>query len=159
MKAVVAGPSSEVALEAVAIHMRHSDIVEAQLSHAMSPHQAVYSSSASSLDEAALYDCMGVPLAVGGVALDGDEPRIWMLGTTRLNQVLDHLAGRRAFHWATLGLVESWLMEYGRLSNWVHASNRRSVRWLQAMGFEVAPPAPHGVMDAPFRFFLRERGN
>lgn len=49
--------------------------------------------------------------------------------------------------------VAAMVYEFGFLCNYVDANNRRSVRWLQRIGFTVHAPEPHGVYCLPFHPF------
>jgi hypothetical protein len=44
----------------------------------------------------------------------------------------------------------------GPIGNDVYAKNKRSIRWLKHLGFQVEPPRPMGMSAALFCRFWRE---
>lgn len=71
----------------------------------------------------------------------------WCLGTTQMArnaaEVIRH----------TRSWVE-WVREdFPKLSNYVDARNRASIRWLRGIGFTIDPPIPFGVSGLPFHHF------
>jgi hypothetical protein len=76
----------------------------------------------------------------------------WMLSTTRLGAVPQLRMAR-----ALLALVNSWRTTHHTLANLVHVENRRAVRLVQWLGFDVMPD-PIGPGKA-FRLFCWERGD
>lgn len=75
------------------------------------------------------------------------EAGVWMLAS----DVADQHARAwlvEAPQWLVL-LSDGWLV----LRNRVDARNKRSIRWLRRMGFEVGPAEPWGWAGQPFREF------
>ena len=75
------------------------------------------------------------------------EAAVWMLAS----DVADQHARAwlvEAPQWLTL-LGDGWAV----LRNRVDARNKRSIRWLRRMGFEVGPAEPWGWAGQPFREF------
>lgn len=70
----------------------------------------------------------------------------WMLCTELVDKV-----PRRAMARVSLHVMDGWRARYSSLYNMVHAENRRAVRFVQWLGFEVSPQ-PCGPCDA-FRIF------
>lgn len=96
----------------------------------------------------------GVPAAVLGCrALPDVGPDVgapWFLGTDAVWK------SRRAFVAVAPSYIGQMLERFPRLLNHVHASNTRAVRWLEAVGFDLAPPHRHPVTGAWFRVFTKE---
>lgn len=76
-----------------------------------------------------------------------DTAAPWCLGTTQMTrnaaEVIRH----------TRSWLEWVLPTYPKLSNYVDARNRPSIRWLRSVGFTIDPPAPFGVSGLPFHHF------
>jgi len=134
----------------VAANIRREDEQEVWLSHRMPGPDAVLESWASSDICRCIETSDGVPVGLTGVVGD----RIWLLGTdeltaTRSRRLQLCIEGR--------GWVEHCLeMVGGPIGNDVYASNRRSIRWLEHLGFHVDPPSPIGMSGALFSRFWRE---
>lgn len=50
-------------------------------------------------------------------------------------------------------VVHEMLRMYPRLFNWVDARNRKAIRWLKWLGFELHPAKPWGYTQMPFHKF------
>jgi len=72
---------------------------------------------------------------------DGTSGIPWMLCTTALASV-----PRRAMAEVSIAVAERWRREYPRLTNLVHRSNARAIRFIQWLGFTVLrrPCGPGG---------------
>ena len=133
----------------VANHLRSEDATEVWLSHRVKGPEAVLMSWAESDICAAIVDEDGVPVGLTGVVGD----RIWMLGTEGLTATKE-----RRLHLCTKGRgwVQHCLERVGApIGNYVHAKNRRAIRWLRFLGFEVGTPQPYGPSCELFRPFWR----
>lgn len=100
------------------------------------------------------FDDHGELLAVFGVAPLSMATGVgspWMLGTTRLRRHARDLMR------ICPGYIEWMLETFPYLTNYVHAHNETSVRWLRRLGFILKPPAPYGLIGAPFRQFDMRR--
>ena len=96
----------------------------------------------------------GTPMAILGVtttSLIYNTGSPWMLGTPEVEQ------HRRALIDCGRTYTAAMLMQYERLENHVDARNKRSVAWLQRLGFKLEPAAPHGPLGLPFHRFWIER--
>jgi hypothetical protein len=85
--------------------------------------------------------------AISGLALGsllGREATLWLLTGTPVNR------HKKDF----LRLTRQRLAEVHRqwpvLVNYVHADYREALRWLEWLGFTIAPPRPFGPLGAPF---------
>lgn len=108
----------------IAKHMRDADQKEIWYSHRQTPIKAMMACY--------LLDCL--------CALVNDRPTVlfgctngvpWMLATDDIKKV-----GVR-FILASKDYVLSWLDQYKVLSNYVHADNEVSIRWLKWLGFNM----------------------
>lgn len=91
----------------------------------------------------------GRPACVFGLSFDGDTPAPWFMGTPAIEgrdvtRVMLR-EGRRLFR--------SWAKKFGPLRHWAYAKNDLHIRYIEALGCEVKPPAPRGPLLAPFREF------
>ena len=98
----------------------------------------------------------GKLLALFGVApisfLNG-EGSPWLLGTT-------HLRKHRGFLMReSRRYLPSMLEIFPHLSNYVDARNVNSIRYLEALGFTMHAPAPHGTAGLPFHPFSMDVPN
>lgn len=136
-------------VEYVARNLRESDRTEVQLSHGADPYEVTLESWGQSEVCFAIESGAGEPIGVTG--LDGNL--IWLLGTDQLTA-----NKRRCMQLCKEG--EEWVRFClscvdGPIGNYVYAKNRRSIRWLRALGFAVYAPQPHGPSAALFRPFWR----
>ena len=131
----------------VAANVRREDEQEVWLSHRMDGPEAVL----ASWEESDICRCIetssGEPVGLTGVAGD----RIWLLGTPELTATKRRrlqlcIEGR--------GWVEYCLEAVGKpIGNHVYAKNKRSIKWLQHLGFTVEhaePIGPSGALFCPF---------
>lgn len=133
----------------VAGRLRADDATEVWLSHHVRGPEAVISSWMESDICACIVAEDGTPVGLTGVVGD----RIWMLGTEDLTATRE-----RRLHLCTKGRgwVKHCLDTVGMpLGNYVYAKNRRAIRWLRFLGFEVGQPQPYGPSAALFRPFWR----
>ncbi len=72
---------------------------------------------------------------------------IWMLATKTFD---DHFM---AFAAACKVVVEHMIENYEYLFNYVYVDNKKSIRWLKWLGFDVKPAEPIGVDGAQFHRF------
>ena len=96
----------------------------------------------------------GVPVAMLGVtpaALVAAIGCPWMVGTVELDRqayaIMRHCRGP----------LVRMLRTFPHLVNFVDARNTRAIRWLQVLGFEFSPAAPHGIEGLPFHRFEMRR--
>lgn len=145
-------PASQDAAERVAQRLRPSDVDEIQAAHGLGADVGAVVMASVELSDAPMAAWAGdEPIALLGCApcgtLLGGFGAPWLLGTPAC-------AGfPRVFVGAGRTFVAGWLRRHGRLSNHVDARNLDSVRWLRAIGFDVAAPAPFGAMGMPFHRF------
>ena len=83
-------------------------------------------------------------LGVAALSLIDDTGSPWLLGTTELRR------HARLFVTAAPPLIAAMQERYSRLTNYVHADNRVSIRWLGKLGFdfpgEVAYVGEHKLL-------------
>lgn len=72
---------------------------------------------------------------------------IWMLATKTFD---DHFM---VFAAACKAVVATMIGNYEYLFNYVHVENKKSIRWLKWLGFDVKPAEPIGVNGARFHRF------
>lgn len=141
-------PTDELAYY-VANHIRKEDELEVWLSHRVPGPEAVLTSWAESDICAGILTEEGEPAGLTGVVGD----RIWMLGTEALTG-----SKERRLHLCTKGRgwVQHCLESVGApIGNYVYAKNRRAVRWLRFLGFEIGVPRPYGPSCELFHPFWR----
>ena len=102
--------------------------------------------------------------------MDGDEPVLmygvhrpcmltphgvpWMVGTGRLDEPLVAIAFLRLCRKPLVDFLEKFAI----LENYVDARNKRAIRWLKYMGFDVEKKAePYGELGMPFHKFTMRR--
>ncbi len=96
-------------------------------------------------------------LAIFGVAplrphlLLEDTGVPWLLATDAMTRATRDLATGHPPY------IDQMLATYPRLLNFVHAENRRAVRWLRHIGFTLSPAAPFGPNGALFHQFSMQR--
>lgn len=158
------------ALQYVGQNMRISDKIEVHLSHKASPAQAVAVSAKASRQFAVIFDpslpeCQEEnplyrPLCIGGVCPQeteyGDQGLIWMLGTDLFDREMRYPMQRRLLARATLTVVQEFATEWPRMGNMAYAENKRSLRWLQWLGFDLGDPVLVGDTQAKFVPFSME---
>lgn len=132
----------------IALRLRHQDRLEVMYSDGQTGEQAVWESWRNS----SICRCIGAddgePVGLCGL----NRTRVWLLGTDRLASGADRRQlvrdGRR---W-----VEGLLAEgHGYLENWALASNTRTLRWLNGLGFTIDTAAPLGRSAQLFCHFWR----
>lgn len=140
----------------IADRVRADDKNELWASHLMSPYKAMRSGIRHS------------DIAVTG--MDGDEPVVmygvhrpclitphgvpWMVGTERLNEKEVSVAFLRRCREPLVDFLE----KFDILENYVDARNKRAIRWLRFMGFNIAEkPEPYGELKLPFHRFTMRR--
>lgn len=136
-------PAEQLMVEFVALNLRRSDELECRYAYGICGTQALLEAWMASQVVHCICADNGEPLGVAG--LNGSV--VWLLGTDGLTATPQRraalaLGGRR---WTDHLLEEQRRNgQIPLLENWVFAGNVESVRWLRAMGFEIAKPEPMG---------------
>lgn len=144
-------PATEIDIQALlAVGLRDADILECKRLFGREPRLSLwdgylYSDICFAAEEG------GEVFAVGGVmtkSLLSGGGIAWLLGTDKLESVW------YAFARESRRVAEELTREYGVLENFVDASNTKSIRWLEWLGFHIEEPvlSPLGY---PFRKFWR----
>jgi hypothetical protein len=77
---------------------------------------------------------------------------IWGVGS---NKMYDHLVG---LHRGASAEIDKMQEQYGQLECWADPANTVHHAWLERfLGFEYRNDEPYGVMNIPFRHYVRER--
>lgn len=128
-------------------HLRESDALELR-DGGDDPATALRASVDMSTYVRAMAEEDGPAFAVWGVGPTPSRPEagiVWLLATDALD------AHRVAFGRAVRRDLANLRRGYRSVGNYVHASNARSIRWLESLGFFVSVwPASEGAV---FRFF------
>lgn len=119
----------------LAEQMRDCDRREVLASGAKSVEQAVIQSVQMSLQSYAFW-CDGHLICIAGVSSKSLLCGVgvpWALGTDLMDQM-----PRQVLHYSPR-MLAVMMCEFSELVNWVHAENKRSIRWLKWLGFTVQP--------------------
>lgn len=119
----------------LAAQMRECDRIEVLASGAKSVESAVIQSVQMSL-QAYSFWCDGDLVCIAGVSsksLLGGVGVPWALGTGLMDRM-----PRQVLHYSPR-MLAVMMGEFAELVNYVHAENRRSIRWLKWLGFTVDP--------------------
>lgn len=96
----------------------------------------------------------GEPTAVLGVTeVSWGIAAPWMMGTP----VLQGFGPSRALLKTARRLFSAWHQNWPVLTNRAYADNHLHIRFLEALGCDIAPPRPFGPFHAPFREFIHVR--
>jgi len=136
-------------VQLIAERLRRQDELEVYYSHGLTGKEAVIESWKNS----AICRCIGAddgsPVGVCGV----NGSLIWLLATDELLATPSH---RRQFIRGGRLWVDGLLADgHQLLENWALASNKKTLRWLQHLGFTVGTPAPRGRSAQLFCHFWR----
>lgn len=137
----------------IAANMRDEDAAEVWASHRHTPLEAMTSGFELS-DLSVVVEVDGAPIAMTGLvkgSLLTGHGVPWLLSSR------EALAHRREFLLQSPPIIEQMLSVCPRLSNYVHAENRLSIRWLKWLGFTVDAPLPAGLNKELFHRFHLER--
>ena len=140
----------------VAGHMRDEDRAEVIAAGGKCPFDALIDGAIISDQCVTVLDPEGIPLVVFGIAplcrLTGTGVP-WMLGTKRAEKYV------RNFITDAPKVIDIMMETYPRLENWVHIANRKSVRWLRLMGFNMGKPVTFPFSGEQFIRFHMSREN
>ena len=141
-------------LQFIADNMRDADIDEVRAASNKDPLTAVTEGvKVSDFTSVAVIngDIVAVMGVVKGSALT-DNGVAWLLGTTFVDK------HRREFLESSHKVLNAMLDICPELSNYVHAENKTSIRWLKWLGFQINDPEPFGVNDELFHEFKIRKG-
>lgn len=134
-------------------NLRRADIEEAEATLALpAPRALLLTMQQSRIVLAGVVD--GEPMFLFGLGVGSylaGVMRPWMVGTPALRRHAKRLLPM------SRDVVEGWADDW-RLENWVDARHAESRRWLEWLGFTLAPAAPFGAFDYLFHCFSMERG-
>lgn len=148
-------PTTEDHIEFVAEHMREDDINEVYASSGLSPYVALRFSCKMS-DPCYTGTADDEPVCIFGVvpkSMLSDTGVPWLLGTDAVSR------HARAFLRRNKKVVKQWRERFELLENYVDARNKKSIAWLEWLGFEIHPAKPYGVQGLPFHYFEMRRAD
>ena len=131
----------------IARAMRKCDVAEVMASAGLNPHDAVRSSFDGSDTCAVFCTPKGIPFAMYGVGSQdiGDGTRaLWMLATDQID------ANQVAFLRLSKEIIGELVAKYGKMSNFVHAQNKVTQKWLKWLGARFEKPIEFGVSGEAF---------
>lgn len=98
-----------------------------------------------------IYD--GKPAFIFGVADCPNHEKVgipWMMGTPALDKCA------KEFIKINPKYINYMRKRYNILINFVDVRNKRAIRWLEWLGFEMSDPKPYGVNNMPFmQFYMK----
>lgn len=135
------------------LHLRDSDRSEVEAAHGPGNVLAALTESIRGS-----FDCRVASVGYGpmpdyalfGCAAHRDHPEVgvpWLIGTSMVDRQ------RRFLTQYIPALVDEWRAMFPALCNFVHTDNTKSIRWLQWLGFTIAPAQPYGPSGEPFHPF------
>lgn len=135
--------------------LREADKHELKLSCGLEPITALALSLKNSRKVYAVIDEQEIPIAIFGVVGDYRNLGVpWMLGS---KGIYKHASQFMAESKQWLEVIEQ---DYDLLANYVHADNKKAIRWLQWMGFKMLRLVPdYGQGKAPFYEFVKVKQN
>ena len=140
-------------IDFIAARMRMEDVIELEAGTGRSPYGAL-NLSFKMTPRPRTGVVNGEPIAMWGAAkrsLLSHKASVWLLGTDGVTQF------KRAFLKHTPAELDAILQEFPYIENWVLATNRRSLRWLKWLGFNIDEPEAMGIEGQDFRRIWMER--
>ena len=142
-------------IEHIATNLRAADAAELRAASGSGDTPTLIRMSVLSSDSVVMaVNPYGVPVAllgVGTVSLIYNTGCPWLVGTDDLDRY------RRALIACGRIYTAAMLQQYACLENHVDARNKRTVAWLQHLGFTLDPAAPFGPAGVAFHRFWIER--
>lgn len=136
-------------VEFIIANIRDEDIAEIAALDGGNARDALFETP--DLDKNAwVWERQGRVHAIFGVNPVEDRDRvgvIWMLATKTFD---DHFM---AFAAACKVVVEEMIKDYEYIFNYVSVENKKSIKWLKWLGFDVRPSEPIGIKGAEFNRF------
>lgn len=145
-------PATQAHAAQLAADIRPEDRAEMMASHGLEPLTGLQLALRVSKTSKAILDGPTV-LAMFGVAhAEGDQAAsVWLLAANSVRRL--PIAFMRVCARELSLLAAAW----GRLVNMVWTENKRALRLVQALGFEVLEPVPFGVSGLPFHPIVLRR--
>lgn len=138
-------PATEAHAAQLAGHLRAEDADEMMVAHGLGPLEGLQLAVKSSLTAKAILDGSRVVALLGVAPTDVEGvASIWLLGgrlVKRFPVAFTRICAEEARRFS-----ESFAV----LVNMVWSQNKRALRWLESLGFEVMEPVPFGVLGQPF---------
>jgi hypothetical protein len=142
-------------VEHIATNLRAADVAELRAASGFGDMVSLVRMSVLASDSAVMaVNPYGVPVAllgVGTVSLIYNTGCPWLVGTDDLDRY------RRALIACGRTYTAAMLKQYARLENHVDARNKRTVAWLQHLGFTLDPAQAFGPAGVAFHRFWIER--
>lgn len=138
----------------IAEHLRQSDVDELVASYGDDVNMSAVLKTAWERSSQCFVglDDRSTPVMILGVVpiMDGlGSP--WLLGTEQM------VEARHALIHEMQVYMEMFHEEYPTLLNKVDARQRKTIKWLEYLGFEVGEEVPEGPYDMPFKYFRSVR--
>lgn len=146
-------PATEAHAAQLAAHIRPEDAAEMMASHGIEPLAGVQMALRTSTTAKVILDGERVLALFGTAPVDATEgvASVWLLATNAVKSL--PLAFFRVCREELPRLAAASVV----LANMVLASNKRALRLVQALGFDVLAPVPFGVSGLPFHPILLRR--
>jgi hypothetical protein len=145
-------PTDELVTE-LSDNMVKPDRIEVMLSHGHTPRGAI--ESGLKLSKFVTVGCADEDVCcifgVSEKSLLTREGIPWMLTTGKIQ----HHKKDLMIH--SVKVVEEMRKHFDHLENHVYVKNRRSIKWLQYLGFKFDEPVPFGKYQQPFMRFYWEK--
>lgn len=141
-------------IEELADHLREEDKLEVFCSHGYGPRQALtYSFETSKECNSIISDDEKVIGMFGiGVTPDNKSAVPWLLASDELSKIA------KQFLPESKAWVDRVVEPYDNVFNYVHAANKKSMRWLKWLGFTLDEKAvSYGYHPAPFFKFTMSK--
>lgn len=129
----------------LADNIRHEDADEMMASHGLQPLAGLQMALRSSSTAVAILDGARVLALLGVAPVDADGvASIWLLSSRLVKRV--PVAFTRTISKEVQRFSQAWAV----LFNMVWTKNKRALKWVRSLGFEVFEPVPFGVSGLPF---------
>lgn len=141
-------------LQYIARTMRPADLAEVMATGVHDNPLSALRKSVAFSPHSAVFVANGVPLCVFGVApvsFIAGTGAPWLLASVAIEQHIRPLLPR------VIPYIHAMLSIYPSLRNHVHAENRKAIRFLRSVGFEIHPAHEVGLHGALFHPFTMEK--
>ena len=133
----------------LADNLQRSDVKELEYSEGKDPYEAIVEGIKRS-DDCCVTLEEGLPILIFGVrgmSVTSRVGSIWML-STRLSPT-----ARKLLLINSKAFIDRMISHYTKVFNYVWVGNKSAIKWLRWVGFDIHPPAPHGIAGKDFHYF------